>query len=468
MRHPLVARIVDAYEARAARRPRARRAAAASCRVQSRQRARGVPARRGGCARWARAAPARRRRRHAAHRRRRARPQRSTARYRGKDYATNVLTFVYDEAARACSGDIVLCAPVVRARRASRARRCAATTPTSSVHGMLHLQGYDHERRRRRRAHGGGASDAILRRLGFADPYVLPTGRCASRGRMELASTGAPRMNDPPKPSLLERLSALLLREPEDRDQLIALLHSALRAQPARRRRAVDDRGRAAGVRDAGARHHDPARADGRHRHQRAGRELHSARDRDRALALPGHRREPRRRDRHPAGQGPAALLRRRGGVQRARHAAPRGVRARIEARSTCCCASSAPTAITWRSSSTSTAASRAWSPSRTCSSRSSATSRTSTTSTRRTTTSSREPSGRYRVKALTEIADFNAAFGTALPGRRARHRRRAGDRRSSGACPSAATRLTVEGLRFQVLRADSRRVHTLIVEKAN
>jgi magnesium and cobalt transporter len=34
-------------------------------------------------------------------------------------------------------------------------------------------------------------------------------------------------MNDPPKPSLLERLSSMLLREPEDRDQLVALLHSA-------------------------------------------------------------------------------------------------------------------------------------------------------------------------------------------------------------------------------------------------
>jgi magnesium and cobalt transporter len=34
-------------------------------------------------------------------------------------------------------------------------------------------------------------------------------------------------MNDPPKPSLLERLSTMLLREPEDRDQLVGLLHSA-------------------------------------------------------------------------------------------------------------------------------------------------------------------------------------------------------------------------------------------------
>jgi len=36
-----------------------------------------------------------------------------------------------------------------------------------------------------------------------------------------------PSMDDPPKPSLLERLSSLLLREPEDRDQLVELLHSA-------------------------------------------------------------------------------------------------------------------------------------------------------------------------------------------------------------------------------------------------
>jgi magnesium and cobalt transporter len=33
-------------------------------------------------------------------------------------------------------------------------------------------------------------------------------------------------MNEPAKPSLLERLSTLLLREPEDREQLIGLLHT--------------------------------------------------------------------------------------------------------------------------------------------------------------------------------------------------------------------------------------------------
>jgi magnesium and cobalt transporter len=38
-------------------------------------------------------------------------------------------------------------------------------------------------------------------------------------------------MDDPPKPSLLERLSSLLLREPEDREQLVELLHSAFERQ---------------------------------------------------------------------------------------------------------------------------------------------------------------------------------------------------------------------------------------------
>ena len=144
----------------------------------------------------------------------------------------------------------------------------------------------------------------------------------------------------------------------------------------------------------------------------------------------------------------------------------PGGVRARSRSASTCCCASSAPTATTSRSSSTSTAACRAWSRSRTCSSRSSATSRTSTTSTRARTTSSPRRNGRFRVKAQTEIADFNAQFGTALRRRGLRHRRRPRAAARSGACPSAARPSSIDGFRFRVLRADSRRVHTLQVER--
>lgn len=90
-------------------------------------------------------------------------------RFRGKDKATNVLTFVYDEL-QPLSGDIVLCAPVVIREAQQQQKDLAAHYAHLTVHGVLHLQGYDHE------------SDAdaaimeqleteIISRLGYADPY---------------------------------------------------------------------------------------------------------------------------------------------------------------------------------------------------------------------------------------------------------------------------------------------------------
>jgi len=75
------------------------------------------------------------------------------------------------------------------------------------------------------------------------------------------------------------------------------------------------------------------------------------------------------------------------------------------------------------------------------------------------------ESSGRFRVKALTQIADFNTAFGTrfsdqefdTVGGMVIAH---------LGRLPKRGEALTIEGFRIQVLRADSRRVYTLIVEK--
>ncbi|MBU6483833.1 MAG: rRNA maturation RNase YbeY [Betaproteobacteria bacterium] len=66
-------------------------------------------------------------------------------RYRGRDYATNVLTFVYDDVA-SLAGDIVLCAPVMRREARAQRRTLAAHCAHLVIHGMLHLQGYDHER----------------------------------------------------------------------------------------------------------------------------------------------------------------------------------------------------------------------------------------------------------------------------------------------------------------------------------
>jgi magnesium and cobalt transporter len=71
---------------------------------------------------------------------------------------------------------------------------------------------------------------------------------------------------------------------------------------------------------------------------------------------------------------------------------------------------------------------------------------------------------GRYRVKATTEIEDFNAAFGTQFSdedfdtvGGLVIHR--------LGRLPKRNEVVVVDGLRLQVLRADSRRVHTLLVD---
>ena len=75
------------------------------------------------------------------------------------------------------------------------------------------------------------------------------------------------------------------------------------------------------------------------------------------------------------------------------------------------------------------------------------------------------EPGGRHRVKALTQLADFNAAFGT-------RFAEDAADTiggyliKQLGRLPKRGESLSIEGLRFQVLRADSRRVYTLLVDK--
>jgi magnesium and cobalt transporter len=75
------------------------------------------------------------------------------------------------------------------------------------------------------------------------------------------------------------------------------------------------------------------------------------------------------------------------------------------------------------------------------------------------------EPGGRFRVKALTQISDFNAAFGTSFSD--AEHNTVAGLLIAHlGRLPRRGETHSMGGLRFNVLRADSRRVYTLIVEK--
>jgi len=70
--------------------------------------------------------------------------------YRGKDYATNVLTFAYGEGedmplpeGLPLMGDLVLCRQVVEREAAEQGKLLDAHYAHLSVHGMLHLQGFD-------------------------------------------------------------------------------------------------------------------------------------------------------------------------------------------------------------------------------------------------------------------------------------------------------------------------------------
>ncbi len=89
--------------------------------------------------------------------------------FRGRDHATNVLTFVYD-GQPSLSGDIVLCAPVVNREARSQGKRLVAHYAHLVIHGMLHLQGYDHQRADDA-VRMEARESAILASLGHADPW---------------------------------------------------------------------------------------------------------------------------------------------------------------------------------------------------------------------------------------------------------------------------------------------------------
>ena len=93
--------------------------------------------------------------------------------YRGKDYATNVLTFAYGAPASGepLAGDIVICAPVVAREAAEQGIRMKAHYAHLTVHGMLHLQGYDHETEAEA-VTMESVESFIMQRLGYSDPYA--------------------------------------------------------------------------------------------------------------------------------------------------------------------------------------------------------------------------------------------------------------------------------------------------------
>lgn len=103
--------------------------------------------------------------------------QRLNAEYRGKDSATNVLSFALNEGEEAIAGlplmgDIVLAAEVVAREAAEQGKDLHAHYAHLTVHGMLHLQGHDHETDTEAEAMEA-LETVILARLGYTDPYAV-------------------------------------------------------------------------------------------------------------------------------------------------------------------------------------------------------------------------------------------------------------------------------------------------------
>jgi probable rRNA maturation factor len=90
-------------------------------------------------------------------------------RFLGKDRPTNVLSFILERVPRV-EGDLVLCAPVIAREARAQCKSGMAHYAHLVVHGMLHLQGYDHatERQARRMER---RETRIVTGLGFPDPY---------------------------------------------------------------------------------------------------------------------------------------------------------------------------------------------------------------------------------------------------------------------------------------------------------
>lgn len=93
--------------------------------------------------------------------------------YRGKDYATNVLSFpaeLPEDLGLQLLGDLVICAPVVAREAAEQGKPPLAHWAHLTIHGCLHLLGFDHQQELEAEAMEALETE-ILARLGYPDPY---------------------------------------------------------------------------------------------------------------------------------------------------------------------------------------------------------------------------------------------------------------------------------------------------------
>jgi probable rRNA maturation factor len=94
--------------------------------------------------------------------------------YRGRDYATNVLSFPAELPPGVdlpLIGDLVICAPVVAREAAEQGKRPGDHWAHMTIHGTLHLLGYDHIEEAEAETMEG-LETRILARLGIPDPYL--------------------------------------------------------------------------------------------------------------------------------------------------------------------------------------------------------------------------------------------------------------------------------------------------------
>ena len=90
--------------------------------------------------------------------------------YRGKDYATNVLTFDYTQEP-VVTADLVLCAPVVEREALEQGKTLQAHYAHMLIHATLHAQGYDHETGEADAQEMEALEIRLLGALGYDNPY---------------------------------------------------------------------------------------------------------------------------------------------------------------------------------------------------------------------------------------------------------------------------------------------------------
>jgi len=98
--------------------------------------------------------------------------QRLNAQFRGRDYPTNILSFSYETHPKII-GDLVLCSPIIKREACLQHKSLQRHYAHLIVHGMLHLQGYDHleeaEATKMEKI-----EITLLRQIHIPNPYEMP------------------------------------------------------------------------------------------------------------------------------------------------------------------------------------------------------------------------------------------------------------------------------------------------------